>query len=498
MRKIIVLAVAVLCCGLGRRALGQDTRIPLGGGWRIQSSAKLTAGGEAVSSRSFRADGWYPASIPSTVVAALVANKVYPDPFFGMNLRAIPGTSYPIGRNFSTLDMPADSPFRASWWFRDVFTAPAAARGRRVALHFDGINYRANVWLNGRRIASADAVAGMYRMYEFDVTDAIVVGPANVLAVEVFPPAPDDLAWTWVDWNPMPADKNMGLWRPVYLTISGDVVVRHPHVVSKLEPGFTRAALKVGTEVRNVSRQTARGILEARIYRPSGIQAFAFEAKVDLAPGEAKIIRSPAMTLEQPELWWPAGMGKQVLYRADVSFRSGNVVSDRQSVKFGIRETVSESTGNGARLFRVNGRPLLVRGGGWAPDMLLRVDARRQDAELRYVRDMHLNTIRLEGKLENDRFFDRADEEGILVLAGWCCCDAWEQWGKWKPENRAIAAASLRDQIRRLRNHPSVLAWMNGSDNPPPADIEQMYIDILKELEWPTPYVSSATAKRRR
>jgi exo-1,4-beta-D-glucosaminidase len=109
---------------------------------------------------------------------------------------------------------------------------------------------------------------------------------------------------------------------------------------------------------------------------------------------------------------------------------------------------------------------------------------------------MGLNTIRLEGKLENEAFLDRADREGILIMAGWCCCDAWEKWGKWNDENRRVSVDSLRDQILRLRAHPSLLVWLNGSDNPPPADRERAYLDVEKELSWPKPVISSATAKQ--
>ena len=101
--------------------------------------------------------------------------------------------------------------------------------------------------------------------------------------------------------------------------------------------------------------------------------------------------------------------------------------------------------------------------------MMLREDSQRLRNEFRYVSDMGLNTIRLEGKLETKEFFDLADQQGILVMAGWCCCDFWERWQRWKPEDYEIAKQSLRDQIYRLRNHPSLVMWLNGSDNPPPA-----------------------------
>jgi exo-1,4-beta-D-glucosaminidase len=109
------------------------------------------------------------------------------------------------------------------------------------------------------------------------------------------------------------------------------------------------------------------------------------------------------------------------------------------------------------------------------------------------VLGMNLNTIRLEGKMETEEFFDLADQYGVLVMAGWCCCDIWEEWDKWPPQNVEIAANSLREQILRMRSHPSLLAWLNASDNPPPPRVEQAYIDVLKSAAWPNPSLSSAS-----
>jgi exo-1,4-beta-D-glucosaminidase len=496
MRSVALAAVA-LAALFASQAPGeaQERRVPFTRGWQLQSSDRVNDGGEFVSTPAFAAAGWYRTSVPTTVLAALVENRLYPDPFFAMNLRSVPGTSYPIGRNFSTIAMPPDSPFGVSWWFRTTFTVPGGARDRHVALHFDGINYRATVWVNGEEIAGPDEVAGTYRAYEFDVTGKVKVGGQNALAVEVFPPQPDDLGWTWVDWNPAPPDKNMGVWRPVYLTVSGDLVIRYPHVVSHLDADHRNAELTVSAEVSNLASRAVHGTLHGRI------DQIVFDQPIDLSAGETKVVRFTPDAFKQlriadARLWWPAEMGAQNFYQLDLRAEMDGQESDHETLRFGIREVSSQFTGGGGRLFTINGRPLLIRGGGWAPDMLLRATPERQEAELAYVRDMHLNTIRFEGKLEDDHFLDLADERGILLLPGWCCCDTWEQWAKWKPENRGIAAASLRTQIRRLRNHPSMLAWLNGSDNPPPSDIEQMYVDILKELDWPNPFISSATAKR--
>ncbi|HST08118.1 MAG TPA: hypothetical protein VLJ83_08090, partial [Gemmatimonadaceae bacterium] len=203
----------------------------------------------------------------------------------------------------------------------------------------------------------------------------------------------------------------------------------------------------------------------------------------------------PQLRFRNPRLWWPLQMGKPDLYDLSLEFVGNGRVSDREQLRFGIREITSESTPKGGRLFRVNGRRILIRGGGWAPDMFFRPQPERQDAQLRYALDMHLNTLRLEGNYENDRFWHQTDSLGILVMTGWVCCSAWEEWPKWGPEQMTVSAASLRDQIRRLRGHPSALTWLNGSDNPPPANVEQMYLDIERQEVWPNPTISSASAK---
>jgi exo-1,4-beta-D-glucosaminidase len=463
-------------------------------GWLIQSSAKVGTDGAVISAVAYHPTGWYRATVPSTVVGTLVDDSLYRDPFFGMNFRELPGTTIPIGANFTHTAMDPQSPYAVPWWYRSTFRVPATMRGRRVTLHFDGINYRANIWLNGRRLADSSAVVGTYRHYELDVTDALRANGANALAVEVFAPTPPDLQTTWVDWNPSPPDKNMGLWQPVYLSASGDVVVRSPEVVSHVDTATLRSAdLTVAANLRNLTSRAISGTLRGRI------GTVAFSRSVTLAPQDSAFVRFtpdsfPQLRFANARLWWPAELGRPELYDLSLEFLSGGRVSDRQNLRFGIREITSESTPKGGRLFRVNGRRILIRGGGWAPDIFFRPQPERQDAQLRYALDMHLNTMRLEGNYENDRFFQRTDSLGLLVMTGWVCCDAWEEWKKWGPEQYAVAAASLRDQIRRLRGHPSVFVWLNGSDNPPPADVEKIYLDIEQQEAWPNPTVSSASA----
>ncbi len=458
----------------------------------MQSSYKVEKTGADVSSRGFSDATWYPVSVPTTVFSALLKLKHYSDPEFGMNLRKLPGITYPIGENFSNIPMRQDSPFMVPWWFRKTFQLPAAYKGKTIWLYFGGINYRANIFLNGKQIGKYEDVAGAWRTYEFDITAVARSGEQNVLAVEVFSPTEKDLAITFVDWNPAPPDKNMGMFRDVEIRTSGPVAVRYPAVISKLDAD-QKAHLAVTTLLKNASSQDVSGQLKGTIGEVE------FSQDVQLKANEQKDVTfDPAqfsqLNLDHPRLWWPAQMGTPELYKLALRFEIDGQVSDTAETSVGIREVTSELNAANKRVFSVNGKKLLIRGGGWSPDMMLRENPKRLRDEFAYVRDMGLNTIRLEGKLENEDFFRLADQQGILVMAGWCCCDAWEHWTEWTPEELPIAQASLRDQISRLRSHPSLLAWLNGSDNPPPENVEQAYLDIEKQLQWPNPVISSATA----
>jgi len=476
-------------------------QIALREGWTVQSSAKVNGRGEQVSVPGFSTEGWYKTSAPETVFAALVENGVYKDPYFGMNLRSLPGVKYTIGSEFANQEMPDDSPYAVPWWYRLEFEVPADYKGKKIWLAFRGINYRANIWVNGKKLAGSDQVVGAFRRYEFDVTSFLKPDAKNAVALAISAPRANELGITFVDWNPTPPDKDMGLWQEVVLSASGPVAVRHPFVETKLDlPATDEARLTVRAELQNASDAAQKGKLRGKI---EGTGApIEFSQAMQLAAGEHRSVAiSPetasSLIVKNPRLWWPYQMGEPYLHKLTLEFVSdGGQFSDLQTISFGIVQTDSELTPEGARLLKVNGKPVLVRGGGWTPDMMLRVDEKRREAEFRYVREMGLNTVRLEGKLEDESFMERADREGILVMAGWCCCDAWEKWGKWNEENKRVSLDSLRDQMLRLRSHPSLVLWLNGSDNPPPPERELAYLQIEKETNWPKPVISSATAKK--
>jgi exo-1,4-beta-D-glucosaminidase len=485
-----VLSVLVLAS-----AAHAATVAPLRDGWRLQSSCKVTADGAALSVPGVAVEDWLKVTVPSTVLAAQVADGVFPDPYFADNLRKIPGASYPVGEDFSNLAMPADSPYRCGWWYRTEFAAPAGAQpGARYTLHFGGINYRAEIWLNGHKIADSSTIGGAYRTYDLDVTGILDPGKKNVLAVETFAPGEKDLGINWVDWNPCPPDKDMGLWGGVSLVTTGAVSLRSPMAVTHFEDETLAIAdLTVYAELHNGADQAVKGVVSGTA---AGVR---IEQPVELAAHEDRTVaftpdQFPQLRVHNPKLWWPYQMGEPHLEHLTMSFSASGQTLDEQSVDFGIREITSEYTTNGSRLFRINGKRILIRGGGWASDMMVREDDARLAAQFQLVKDLGLNTIRLEGKLEADYFFHLADQKGVLVMLGWCCCDHWEHWKQWTPNDLTIAAASLQSQMLRLRYHASLLVWLNGSDNPPPANVESAYLKVEADTHWPNPIISSASA----
>ncbi len=464
---------------------GDASHVPLTN-WMIQSSAVATDGGATISSASYATTAWYPTTVPSTVLGTLVANGVYQDILTGMNLRNVPGTTYPIGTDFLSVPIASDSPFAPGWWFRTQFPTPAASS---TTLHFEGISYRADIYLNGQQIAQSSDVLGTYRRWDFDVTKYLVAGGTNTLAVEVVAQTPNDLGLDFLDWNPAPADRYMGLIRDVYLVEHAGVEIRDPYVATHLQGGA--ALLTVGADLSNDSSSPIRGTLKGTID-----SSIAFEQDVSVAPGVTTVTFDPAtfpqLDVASPRLWWPARLGPQELHSLDLQFVVAGGISHEQKIPFGIREITSTLTPDGWRLFSINGRQILIRGGGYTPDILYRQDPARQLSELQYVLDLNLNTVRLEGKLEGENFFYLADELGILVMPGLMCCDYWQNSQNWVASDFPIAAGSVLDQAKRLRKHPSALTFLYGSDTSPVAQAEQGYLTALQQANWPNPIQAAA------
>jgi exo-1,4-beta-D-glucosaminidase len=456
--------------------------------WQIQDSAKAQQGGAEIASTGFSTEDWYPVSGRATVMAGLLENGTFKnDVFYSDNLRAV------------QVPEASGNLFVTPWWYRAQFTLPKDQAGRHTLLRTNGMIASADLWINGHLVADHADVAGAYPVRDFDVTHWIHAG-ANVLAMRVHPADPrKSLSIGWVDWNPTPPDNNMGPWRGVDILQTGAVQLSYPHVLSTLSPDLSRATLAVKVDAKNLDTVAHDATITGTV---SGVP---IQQTVHLAPGETQVVSfstktTPGLALDHPKIWWPVGMGEHPLNQLEMTAAVDGATSDRATATFGIRSVSSSLTKQGYRQFFINGKPLLIRGGGWAPDMFLRDDPARMEAEFSYVLNLGLNTIRSEGKLENQRFYDLADRNGILILAGWECCDKWESAAKtggepWSAADMKVAEDSMASEARLLRNHPSVIGFLIGSDNPPPPPVAKMYVDALHAADWSLPIISAAVPK---
>jgi len=311
-----------------------ENKLFLREGWFIRSSDKVNDSGEIISTGEFSPDGWYPTFVPSTVLAALVKNGVFEDPYFGINMRQIP-----------------HEPFECSWWYRTRFKLPGDYKGKNIRLHFDGICHKADIWLNGRKIVGYDQALGTYLSFEFDITDKVAFEELNCLALEIFPPGIRDLGINWFDWNPWPPDLNMGIWKDVYVSASGWVGIKHSHVISDLPLPDTRPArLTVSCDVVNYLTASQEGILRGEISpRVHPGKKIIFEKRVKIGPGETKTMKFdpsqfPQLIIQDPYLWWPNNVGPQNLYELRLDFLMEGESSDTEEAYFGIREVTSYLT----------------------------------------------------------------------------------------------------------------------------------------------------------
>jgi len=457
--------------------------------WAVRSSAGLAAGGEDLSLPGAAFPDARPAMIPTTVLSALVKNGVYKDIFLADNFAKIPA-----------------EPFAVPWWFRTEFDVPAVPGRGRAVLEFDGINYRADIWLNGKKIADTSQIYGAFRQFRLDVTDGIRPGARNALAVMILPVEPGALTMGFVDWNPKAPDSNMGIWRPVRLRLTGDLVVHSPFVQTRLDlKTLKEARLTVSAEIENKAGEPREGTFNGRIgdirfSRPVALAAHE-KKTVAVTPGDC-----PQLVIRDPRVWWTHDLGTPELYTLNLEAALGGQVSDEASTRFGIREIADDVSPEGRRGYVLNGRRILIRGGGWTDDILLDNPPDKVRAQVAYARHMNLNALRVEGFWgTGPEFYDFCDETGILVMAGWSCQWEWENYfgkptdevygGLLTAEDFDLAARSWRDQVRWLRNHPSIFVWALASDLIPKPELEKSYRAILAEDDPTRPVLNSTGSK---
>jgi exo-1,4-beta-D-glucosaminidase len=514
----MISAVSFWLCVLVLPGLSFDespAKLELSENWKLAAAKDVGADGAALSQYGYQDQAWHPVNrMPATVLEILQEDGVYPNLYVGKNM----------------LEKVPQDLYKEDWWYRTVFTAPAGFSA--YTLEFPGINYRAEIWINGQKVADNKQIVGMYAAHQLNATQWIKPGAPNVLAVKVTPERliqdvdGVELADSWFDWinwkylgykgkytrkHMFPAsfvpDRNAGIWKPVYLKTTGSVALESPTVNSELSLPQATARLTVYATLHNFAAQAVTGTVKGTISR-QGKPSIDLEESLTLAPGETREMaldpkKYPSLVVNNPDLWWPYTMGQPSLYDLTLEFVQDQKVSDRSHIRFGIRSITQHrdhdeefpDKGRGGNFYlQVNGRDFLMRGADYTPDLLCRYDPEREAEILRYVKDLGMNMLRWESKISSEHIVELADEEGIPLMFGWMCCNQWEKWDQWSEEDHRVASESLRSQILMLRPHASVFIWANGSDGLPPVPVRNQYHKILSGLHWPNAIVDTVSS----
>ncbi|MFD2285253.1 glycosyl hydrolase [Pedobacter petrophilus] len=478
-------------------------RYELNSGWVCSNIKEVKVDGVQLSSTGFSLNNWMPATVPGTVLTTLLNNKKVPDPFYGMNNEKIPDV-YNTGNDHYT------------YWFVKDF-AEKAVGNEQVWLQFRGINYKAEFYLNGKKL-NPKTHEGMHIRAEYNITKFLSPTGKNRLAVIVYPPdfpgnpnggqggdgtiakgltTQYTAGWDWIQPT---RDRNTGIWDKVTIEKTKAINLRNPHVVTlvpgkRMPTGVQKpATIKVSVEVENPTNKVVTGVLQ---YQVAGKT---ISKSVSLAAGKNAIVNFADLAIENPKLWWPSGYGAQNLYDLKIQFLSANQVFDQENLKVGIRQIDNlwneHTKSMGAY---VNGQKIFIKGGNWIiSDAMLRFSDARYDAEIRYHKDMNLNLIRIWGGaiLERPEFYNACDKYGLLVFQDFWfsgdCNGRWvdplkkeDQWTRRNyPDNHPLVLDAIEDQVKLIRNHASLAFWCGGNEITPPEDIlNPIKKDILPRLD---------------
>jgi beta-mannosidase len=468
------------------------------GGWSMQDVAKVTAAGPEVSSASYKPDGWYKATVPGTVLTTLVDNKVYPEPLYGENMRAIP-----------------ESLNKTSYWYRTTFAVPAANKGRHTWLHFAGVNYSAVVWVNGKK---AGEMRGAFVRGDFDVTAFVKPGKMAALAVLVSPQphpgvphehtvangvgknggetaidGPTFLSTIGWDWLPAVRDRDTGIWLPVTMSATGPVVVKDTFVQSDLAKANDAAELAISTTAQNLTEKPVKGVMVATV--TGGDAPVTFQKDVSLEPMSTQDVIFDKQHVANPKLWWPNGYGPQNLYKVTVRFDVGKQSSDEDAKQFGIRRIEYQVADSENLTLSVNGVRVMARGGNWGlDDGMKRIPKERLDAQFRMHAMANLNIIRnWVGQSTSPDFYNAADKYGILL---------WDEFFQPNPGDGPNVTdiptymANVTDKVKRYRNHPAIAVWCARNEGYPPKELDDMLKGLMGKLDPSRLYQSNSADGR--
>lgn len=452
--------------------------------WKMKKAGDTKDIPEVVSMPGYNTDDWMSAIVPGTVLNSLVHNKVYPEPYKGINnkleSKLIPDISE-TGRDFYT------------YWFRTEFDIPSSFEGKTIWLQPEGINYRAEIWVNGNLLST---INGMFTNDYIDITEWAKVGQKNALAVKVLPVdmpgttqpkkwgAPGEfqnggngniglnttmlmsVGWDFTFMDGI-RDRNTGIWKSISLYSTGDIVLRHPFVRSDLNrPQYNIARETVSVEVVNPSTSidTVTCVVKGEIVGEN----IHFEKSVRILRGEELTLSFtpedfPQLIINNPRLWWPVNKGPQNLYELKLTAYVNSVECHSVHTRFGIREVVSDqNTPDKSRIFYVNGKRIFIRGTNWIPEAMLRSNDERMYTELRYTRQSGVNLLRFWGGgiAESDYFYQLCDELGFLVWQ-----EFWMTGDTRHPQDKTVYFGNMISTVKRIRNHPSVAYYVASNES---------------------------------
>ncbi|HEY1206337.1 MAG: discoidin domain-containing protein [Bryobacteraceae bacterium] len=468
-------------------ARGTYGRLDLAGGaWRIQRDSLVAAGGEALSRVGFDDRDWLVATVPGTALVSYVNAGALPDPNYGDNQLMI-----------------SDSFFYADFWYRDEFVATPSAAGRREWLNFDGINWKADVFLNGEKIGR---IEGAFMRGRFDVTGRLKPGQRNALALRIVrnatPGSVREKTWQspdknggalgadnptyhatvgW-DWIPVVRGRDTGIWKNVYITTSGPVTIENPFVTTVL--ALPAADIQVEATLTNHEAKPVSGTLRGSFGDDP------FEMPVALGPSEEKTVKT-ALHLANPKLWWPAGYGAPNLYKVEMKFVTADkAVSDAKRFETGVRQFTYRDEGGALRIW-INGRRFIARGGNWGfPESMLLYRGREYDVAVGYHADMHFTMIRnWVGQTGDEEFYEACDRHGIVVWQDFWLANPADGPD---PDDNGMFLRNVRDYVLKVRDHVSIGLYCGRNEGYPPKPIDEGIRKTLAELHPDIHYIPSS------
>ena len=464
-----------------------------GGNWKLQRASEVTASGEEISTPGYKPENWIVATVPGTVLSSYKNIGAIADPNYADNQLQV-----------------SESFFNSDFWYRDEFEVPEGFKQDRLFLNFDGINWKANVFVNGKPVGRID---GAFMRGKFDVTDLVVPGK-NVVAVEIIKNAhigaikeknkqstdfnggilgadnPTFHATIGWDWIPTVRGRNIGIWNDVFLTSTGKVTVADPLVTSVLPlPDTTSATLTAEVIVKNHDANAVQGILEGKV------GDITFQQPVELAAGEEKAVvfdakDFPQLKMENPRLWWPKGYGEPTLYDANFTFKVDDKVSDAKDFKVGIRQMTFNEDNDILSLF-VNGRRFIGRGGNWGfGESNLNYRAREYDIAVALHADMNFTMMRnWVGMIGDKELYEACDRHGIMIWQDFWLANPADGPDPYYPE---MFIANAEDYVKRIRSHASIGLYCGRNEGFPPEQIDKALRRIIKEDHPDIHYISSS------